>query len=243
MFQDYALFPHRNVYDNVAFGLRMSHLDKGTVQRRVAEMLDLVGLTGYETAPGARAIGRAAAAGSAGAQPGAAARAAVAGRTAGLVGSHAARGVDGRSARLFSSTRRPDLDVHWALPRSTSPMTSRRPSPSPTGWSIMNAQDASSRRAAPGSLSPAGQFLCGPLPGHAEPAARPGGSHSPEMLVATPLGDLRCRGCQPDVAPGDSVQVLVRPDAASLPLAGARDERTSCMAGCWASPSAAARSK
>lgn len=48
MFQDYALFPHKNVYDNVAFGLRMAGLDKAGIRRRVADMLELVGLTGYE---------------------------------------------------------------------------------------------------------------------------------------------------------------------------------------------------
>ncbi len=48
MFQDYALFPHRDVGDNVAFGLRMrgvSRLDRDT---RVAELLELVGLPGAE---------------------------------------------------------------------------------------------------------------------------------------------------------------------------------------------------
>jgi ABC-type Fe3+/spermidine/putrescine transport system ATPase subunit len=48
MFQDFALFPHRNVFDNVAFGLRMSRMDKQAIQRRVVEMLDLVDLRGYE---------------------------------------------------------------------------------------------------------------------------------------------------------------------------------------------------
>ncbi|MER2598442.1 MAG: ABC transporter ATP-binding protein [Caldilineales bacterium] len=48
MFQDFALFPHRNVADNVAFGLRMAGTDKAAIQRRVAEMLALVGLSGYE---------------------------------------------------------------------------------------------------------------------------------------------------------------------------------------------------
>jgi ABC-type Fe3+/spermidine/putrescine transport system ATPase subunit len=48
MFQDYALFPHRDVAANVAFGLRMQQLPARQVQARVAEMLDLVGLTGYE---------------------------------------------------------------------------------------------------------------------------------------------------------------------------------------------------
>jgi thiamine transport system ATP-binding protein len=48
MFQDYALFPHRDVAGNVAFGPRMQRLDKAAVKARVEEVLDLVGLTGYE---------------------------------------------------------------------------------------------------------------------------------------------------------------------------------------------------
>jgi ABC-type Fe3+/spermidine/putrescine transport system ATPase subunit len=48
MFQDFALFPHRDVAANVAFGLRMQSLPRQQIDRRVAEMLDLVGLAGYE---------------------------------------------------------------------------------------------------------------------------------------------------------------------------------------------------
>ncbi|MCU0493309.1 MAG: ABC transporter ATP-binding protein [Chloroflexaceae bacterium] len=48
MFQDYALFPHRNVTDNVAFGLRMQHQPRPAISGRVSEMLALVGLAGYE---------------------------------------------------------------------------------------------------------------------------------------------------------------------------------------------------
>jgi ABC-type Fe3+/spermidine/putrescine transport system ATPase subunit len=48
MFQDFALFPHKDVWANVAFGLRMQGLSRSQVESRVAEMLDLVGLTGYE---------------------------------------------------------------------------------------------------------------------------------------------------------------------------------------------------
>jgi ABC-type Fe3+/spermidine/putrescine transport system ATPase subunit len=44
MFQDYVLFPHMDVYDNVAFGLRMSRLGQERIQARVDEMLRLVGL-------------------------------------------------------------------------------------------------------------------------------------------------------------------------------------------------------
>ncbi len=52
MFQDYALFPHRDVTGNVAFGPRMRGLDRATIAARVDEVLDLVGLRGY----GARAV-------------------------------------------------------------------------------------------------------------------------------------------------------------------------------------------
>src|SRR6185312_12630925 len=48
VFQNYALFPHLNVQDNVAFGLRRQRVERNEVQRRVAEALDLVQLTGFE---------------------------------------------------------------------------------------------------------------------------------------------------------------------------------------------------
>lgn len=47
MFQEYALFPHRTVGQNIAFGLRMQRQPGAVVERRVREMLDLVGLSGY----------------------------------------------------------------------------------------------------------------------------------------------------------------------------------------------------
>lgn len=46
MFQDHALFPHRNVGDNVAFGLRMRKVARAEQLRRVEELLTLVGLGG-----------------------------------------------------------------------------------------------------------------------------------------------------------------------------------------------------
>jgi len=48
MFQDYALFPHHDVAGNVAFGLRMRGESREQIDARVAEMLDLVGLAGYD---------------------------------------------------------------------------------------------------------------------------------------------------------------------------------------------------
>jgi iron(III) transport system ATP-binding protein len=48
VFQNYALFPHLNVYENVAFGLRARHRPKAEVSERVAGALSLVQLPGYE---------------------------------------------------------------------------------------------------------------------------------------------------------------------------------------------------
>jgi ABC-type Fe3+/spermidine/putrescine transport system ATPase subunit len=47
MFQDFALFPHMSVYDNVSFGLRMLHLEIDSIKMRVTEVLELVGLAGF----------------------------------------------------------------------------------------------------------------------------------------------------------------------------------------------------
>ncbi|HEY9282793.1 MAG TPA: ABC transporter ATP-binding protein [Pyrinomonadaceae bacterium] len=48
VFQSYALFPHLNVAENVAFGLRVRRLPKADVARKVAAALELVQLAGYE---------------------------------------------------------------------------------------------------------------------------------------------------------------------------------------------------
>jgi thiamine transport system ATP-binding protein len=48
VFQDHALFPHRNVAENVGFGLRMRGDPRAAVVARTAELLELVGLSGFE---------------------------------------------------------------------------------------------------------------------------------------------------------------------------------------------------
>ena len=48
VFQHYALFPHMNVFDNVAFGLSVRHLEKDEITQRVRDMLALVELGGLE---------------------------------------------------------------------------------------------------------------------------------------------------------------------------------------------------
>jgi spermidine/putrescine transport system ATP-binding protein len=48
VFQSYALFPHFNVFENVAFGLRRRKVEKSEIERRVRESLELVDLVGFD---------------------------------------------------------------------------------------------------------------------------------------------------------------------------------------------------
>lgn len=57
VFQRYALFPHLNVYDNIAFGLRVQKVPEKEISNRVAEMLKLVNLMGFEKRSTARLSG------------------------------------------------------------------------------------------------------------------------------------------------------------------------------------------
>ena len=54
VFQKYALFPHMNVYENIAFGLKIKKQSKDVIEQKVMRMLSLVGLEGFE-----KQIGRA----------------------------------------------------------------------------------------------------------------------------------------------------------------------------------------
>lgn len=48
VFQSYALFPHLNIYNNIAYGLKMKKVPKAEIKKRVQEMLELVQLNGYD---------------------------------------------------------------------------------------------------------------------------------------------------------------------------------------------------
>ena len=48
IFQRYALFPHLNVYDNIAFGLRIKKMKEKDIAKKVGEMLELVNLKGFQ---------------------------------------------------------------------------------------------------------------------------------------------------------------------------------------------------
>jgi ABC-type Fe3+/spermidine/putrescine transport system ATPase subunit len=48
VFQDYALFPHLNVYNNIAYGLKTCRMESGKIKSRVSKLLEIVELSGYE---------------------------------------------------------------------------------------------------------------------------------------------------------------------------------------------------
>lgn len=48
VFQSYALFPHKTIYDNIAYGLKMKKVPKNEIKERVTEMMSLVQLEGFE---------------------------------------------------------------------------------------------------------------------------------------------------------------------------------------------------
>ncbi len=48
VFQSYALFPHMNVYENIAYGLKVKHTPEEEIKNAVKEALDMVGLSGFE---------------------------------------------------------------------------------------------------------------------------------------------------------------------------------------------------
>ncbi len=48
VFQNYALFPHMNVADNIGYGLKLKKVPKQEIKKKVKEMLELVQLPGYE---------------------------------------------------------------------------------------------------------------------------------------------------------------------------------------------------
>ena len=48
VFQRYALFPHLNIYDNIAFGLKLKKLPKAEIEKKVKKALEMVDLEGFE---------------------------------------------------------------------------------------------------------------------------------------------------------------------------------------------------
>jgi putative spermidine/putrescine transport system ATP-binding protein len=48
VFQNYALFPHLNIFDNIAFGLKQRSISESEIKKRVSEIMEIVNLTGFE---------------------------------------------------------------------------------------------------------------------------------------------------------------------------------------------------
>jgi ABC-type Fe3+/spermidine/putrescine transport system ATPase subunit len=234
MFQDFALFPHKNVYDNVAFGLRMSGMDKASIQRRVAEMLDLVDLRGYATRRVYELSG--------GQQQRVALARSLAPSPALLMLDEPLGSLDRTLREELVGELRRILKTVTASPRASSKTTTTQagtdPRPSMTALYVTHDQQEAfavadrvivlnagriEQEGPPMALyrRPANRFVARFLGMHNLLAGRlvedrPGS----EVLVATPLGFMHGLKIAPDLAVGDAVTIVLRPDAARVVAPG-----------------------
>mgnify|MGYP002230781675 CR=1 FL=1 len=114
VFQKYALFPHLNVYENIAFGLRMQKLPEAEIKERVMEMLETVSLKGFEHASGG-SFRRSAAAGGHCPCTGEPSQGTAAGRASGGAGPEAA---EGYADRIKADPAAGGHHLHLCDPRS-----------------------------------------------------------------------------------------------------------------------------
>jgi ABC-type Fe3+/spermidine/putrescine transport system ATPase subunit len=215
MFQDYALFPHRNVYDNVAFGLRMAGLDKAAIQRRVTEMLDLVGLAGYDMRRVHELSG--------GQQQRVALARSLAPRPALLLLDEPLGSLDRALREELMGELRRILQQAPAGSNGSNGVTSIY---------VTHDQQEAFAIADRVVVMNAGRIeqVGPPLVVYRQPAnpfvARFLGMHNllpgqvtavaPDLWVATPLGNLRCGRCPAGFVVGDRAVMLIPPDAASM---------------------------
>lgn len=223
MFQDYALFPHRNVYDNVAFGLRMAGQSKAAVHSRATEMLALVGLAGLEMRRMHELSG--------GQQQRVALARSLAPRPALLLLDEPLGSLDRTLREELMGELRRMLKQAPAGPDEPAGITSiyvthdqQEAFAIADRVVIMNA-GAIEQTGTPLAVyrQPASPFVAQFLGMH---NLLPGqiAASAPQWLIATPLGLVRCTGGVAGAAVGDSVLVLVRPDAATLASAPARED-------------------
>ncbi len=114
MFQNYALFPHLSVRDNIAFGLKRASMPRGEIDARVKEMVALVRLEGLEKRKPDQLSGGQTPARGPGALAGAPSAGAAARRAAGRARQEAARKHSGRIDRAATAPRH---DLHHRHPR------------------------------------------------------------------------------------------------------------------------------
>ncbi len=216
VFQSYALFPHLNVADNVAFGLKYKKVSKGDRAKMVGEALSLVQLDRLREAQAGPALGRPAAARRAGARARAAPARAAARRAARSARRPPAQGPAGRAEDAAADPRhhvrvrhaRSGRGAHHERPRGGHERRPRR-----------------AERPAAGDVRGAGDALRGRLPGRLEPRARRGRRAATEGRAGSRVGDvsLRAAAGHRSTPPG-SVKAMIRPERVRIEPQGSEGE-------------------
>ena len=264
MFQDFALFPHKNVFENVAFGLRMSGMDRAFIQRRVTEMLDLVDLAGYEARRVYELSGgqqqRVALARSLAPSPtllmldeplgslDRTLREELMGELRRILKTVAvSSGGASQTAVASQESSEQSLPVEARASMTALYVTHDQQEAFAVADRVIILNNGRIEQEGPPLAlyrQPANRFVARFLGMQNLLAGRLlSDPLESEALVATSLGTLRGRRRVPGLALGDAVTVLVRPDAASLAVSEQRESRTCYTVNYVAYPSAEARSR
>ena len=121
VFQKYALFPHLNVFNNIAFGLKLKKLPAATIEKKVKQALRMVGMTDYEDRDVDSLSG--------GQQQRVAIARAIVNEPEDAAPRRAACRPRPEDAQGHAAGTQRDAPESWASPSYTSPTTRKRPSP------------------------------------------------------------------------------------------------------------------
>ena len=121
VFQKYALFPHLNVFNNIAFGLKLKKLPAATIEKKVKQALRMVGMTDYEDRDVDSLSG--------GQQQRVAIARAIVNEPEVLLLDEPLAALDLKMRKDMQMEPQRDAPERWASPSYTSPTTRKRPSP------------------------------------------------------------------------------------------------------------------
>ncbi len=214
VFQDYALFPHMSVAQNVAYGPRMRRWPRGGIEARVEELLGLVGLAGF----GGRRVEEL----SGGEQQRVALARALAPRPRVLLLDEPLSALD---RGLREGLRREIRRIQRELGITTVYVTHDQEEALAISDRVVVINEGRVAQAGPPReiyRRPRTRFVAAFVGKSNQVAGRVTGRSGGELTVETAWGEIRCEG-PAEAAPGDAVDVLFRPESCRLDAGGAPD--------------------